>query len=284
MLNVFLLEGRIKYHEALQKKFNISDWLNLGKYILITVIVFNRRRPGEMERALIDDLEIIQKIDENSEIYEKLHSEERIYVDIYLRFIIRGKLARGVPVLIHKEVHASLKLFLSYRGQAGVLPSNPFIFGLPQAESENVVYRHLIATKLLQKFSEECGAQVPTALRGTILRKHVATFSMSMNLAIENCADLRKRTLPQIQLWIKNNLHQTSAQGKSWDSASIEIVQYIVGPSYPSTETIWNVTKNNPELADKTPRRIRSQIQNQKKLYQRSVLIQKKARGLNITL
>ncbi|KAG5872853.1 hypothetical protein JTB14_017534 [Gonioctena quinquepunctata] len=467
-LNLFLLRERVKHHEELEKKFSLYHWIQLGRFTLVTVLLFNRRRPGEMERALVSDLKIIQMIDKDAEIYGKLSDEERLYVNSYLRFVIRGKLARGVPVLLHMEVYESIKLLLKYRQQAGVLQENPFIFAMPQkrpTDDETIIYRHHIATNLIRKFSEECGAKNPSTLRATILRKHVATLTTSMNLdtddlhnfqnymghadkihrefyrqpiiekdilkvskvllmaqgrcsagvsvtqksssistpaattlslkahssnsiatnfcvnddvtsrtsvgenstiytdcriviamedddyipqesdcdddsnddedggkpcrkrrrlfdmdggvanikrrwstsekdavrkifasefesgkiptltqinkATVNCIELKKRTLPQIRLWIMNNMNKKPTARRSWDSPAKKTIiekfdRYITGPlqRYPSTSTILKTISTNASLMDKTPRRIRSQIQNQKRLFQKSSSLQ----------
>ncbi|CAG9818113.1 unnamed protein product [Phaedon cochleariae] len=93
-----------------------------------------------------------------------------------------GKLARGVPVLLHNSMHECIKLLIKFRNEAGV-ENNPYLFGLPQCRNDkNVIYRHLIATSLIRKYSDACGATNPKSLRATTLRKHVATTSMSLNL------------------------------------------------------------------------------------------------------
>ncbi|KAG5864807.1 hypothetical protein JTB14_008780 [Gonioctena quinquepunctata] len=114
-------------------------------------------------------------------LLSELTQEERQRVTQYVRFVVRGKQARGVPVLLHKSMNQCINMILKYRPEAGVPNDNPYIFGLPQTE-ESAAFRHLIATDLMRTFSCECGAKDPKSLRATNLKKHVATHSMTMNL------------------------------------------------------------------------------------------------------
>ncbi|KAG5862634.1 hypothetical protein JTB14_004502 [Gonioctena quinquepunctata] len=165
----------------------MDSWMNLGSYTLISIIVFNGGRPGELERSLLAYLEILTSINENTETFNKLSDSDRTYVKAYARFVIRGKLARGVPVLLHKSMHESINLLLKYRKEAGVAENNPYIFGLPQCRDDaKTVFRHMCSTSLIRKYSRKCGATNPKTLKGATLRKHVATKSRSLNLNNED--------------------------------------------------------------------------------------------------
>ncbi|XP_074035095.1 uncharacterized protein isoform X1 [Leptinotarsa decemlineata] len=85
-------------------------------------------------------------------------------------------------------MHECVKLLLKYRKEAGIDDKNPYIFALPHRSVSNgkVVYIHVSATSLMRQYSEECGATSSKSLRATILRKHVATKSMSLKLDNED--------------------------------------------------------------------------------------------------
>ena len=154
---------------------------------LISILVFNRRRPGELERAHIIDFANCQGIEEaDVEVFKKLSTESQLSAKRYVRFQIRGKLARGVPVLLHKDFEDYIRLIIDYRKQANVPDDNPYIFGLP---GENV-HKYLRASKLLREYSVECGAKNSFSLRATQLRKHVATQSVLLNLNEDEVHDL----------------------------------------------------------------------------------------------
>ncbi|KAG5865951.1 hypothetical protein JTB14_012181 [Gonioctena quinquepunctata] len=187
-LNTFLIKNRNEFYEKLSNNFNVKDWIELASYTLISILIFNRRRPGELERVLVSDLESITKLSDNSESYNRLSEAEKEYAKQYVRFVIRGKLARGVPVLLHVSMYNCIKILLRYREKTGINASNPYLFALPpsiksQDLQVGLVHRHLSATTLLRKYSKACGAKNHSLLRATTLRKHVATKSMTLNLS-----------------------------------------------------------------------------------------------------
>lgn len=59
----------------------------------MSVHVFNRRRAGEIERALIEDFQNLEKLNENmySDIYKSLSAQHKEIAQKYVRFCIRGK-------------------------------------------------------------------------------------------------------------------------------------------------------------------------------------------------
>lgn len=51
-------------------------------------------------------------------------------------------------------------------------------------------FKFLRACILLREFSEQCGAKLPSSLRGTKLRKHIATKCILLNLQNDEVTDL----------------------------------------------------------------------------------------------
>ncbi|KAJ8947494.1 hypothetical protein NQ314_008594 [Rhamnusium bicolor] len=61
-LNDYLLKNRNHYFDDLVKRdFSYKSWLELSKFTLLSVLVFNRKRPGELERAHVIDYKNMQK-------------------------------------------------------------------------------------------------------------------------------------------------------------------------------------------------------------------------------
>lgn len=104
----------------------------------------------------------------------------------YVRFVIRGKKARGVPVLLSTAMLESISLILKHRQDAGVPDTNPYVFGI----HGNFGNSHLNACKIMREFSERCMASNPDTLRGTQLRKHLATQSVFLALNDNEVGDL----------------------------------------------------------------------------------------------
>ncbi|XP_067208798.1 uncharacterized protein [Linepithema humile] len=190
ILYKYLEKKRIEAFTTLQQSFSYHSWLSLAEATLISVLVFNRRRSGEMERILIEDFQSYEKLHENvnTDIYTLLSKKNKKIAEKYIRFCIRGKLGRGVPVLLTKQLFESINLILKFRKEAEIPKTNPYVFALPGYNKKR--FRHLKACILLRKFAEECNASQSTTLRATELRKHVATYCIQLNLDEIDVSDL----------------------------------------------------------------------------------------------
>lgn len=182
-LHRYLLNERRKAFYELSQKFSATSWKTLCETTLTSVQLFNRRRAGEIERVLIDDFRAYHGIDQNtnSDLFNSLSSESKEIAKQYIRFEIRGKLNRNVPVLLNQELLKCIELILKYRKKAGVLDDNPYLFGIPS--NRKTTMKYLRACVLMRNFSESCGAANPERLRGTELRKHIATTCLTLNLS-----------------------------------------------------------------------------------------------------
>lgn len=184
-LRTFLDYRRKIYTKRLRERFEYQIWKELLGVILISLQFFNRRRAGEIERVEVGDFLSYEKLHEDDEMWSNLDVGEKNKTKNYVRFLIRGKLLRGVPVMVNKENLNALELLLKFRKEAGVSSDNKYLFGIPGNS-----YSHLSATKLMKEYSELCGAQKPKTLRGTQLRKHIATKCATMNLGKTELKDV----------------------------------------------------------------------------------------------
>ncbi|XP_071581740.1 uncharacterized protein [Temnothorax nylanderi] len=123
-----------------------------------------------------------------SDLYKSLSKEHKKIANKYIRFCIRGKLGRTVPVLLSNDLFESINLILKYRKESNVPEKNPYVFGLPGYNKQR--YKYLRACILMRKFSSECNAMQSNTLRGTVLRKHVATYCIQLNLNDMEVSDL----------------------------------------------------------------------------------------------
>lgn len=190
ILYKYLEKTRAEAFKMLQKSFSYHQWLCLAEATLSSIHVFNRRRAGEMERILIEDFNNNEKLNGNlyNDIYKSLSVENRKIAEKYLRFCIRGKLGHTVPVLLSYDLFQSITLILEFRKQAKVPEKNPYVFGLPGYNKGR--YKYLRACRLLRKFAEKCNATESSTLRGTVLRKQVATYCIQLNLSDIDISDL----------------------------------------------------------------------------------------------
>lgn len=186
----YLANKRKEMFRQLNSYFNKDTWRELAEITLVSIQLFNRRRAGEIERVLIDDFRCYQSIDENvdKDLYNSLSNESKQLAQKYVRFTITGKLYRTVPVLLHNDLVKCIELILAHRKNAGVNEKNPYVFGLPSIDK--VKFKYLRACKLMNKFSLQCGAEFPGRLRGTELRKQIATACVTMELSENEVSDV----------------------------------------------------------------------------------------------
>ncbi|KAK2579998.1 hypothetical protein KPH14_010763 [Odynerus spinipes] len=174
--------------QVLVNEFEYSAWKSLCEACLVQM--FNRRRSGEIERLLISDYNNRESVDEhvNPDLYANLSEKSREYARKYVRLTIRGKLGRTVPVLLDNILVQWIDTILKYRSDAGIKPNNEFVFGLPVCNK--LAKSYFRACPLIRKFSKECGATMPTTLRSTTLRKHIATYTTMLNIKENQISDL----------------------------------------------------------------------------------------------
>lgn len=110
---------------------------------------------------------------------QSLNQTSRKRSENYRHISLRGKRGRTVPAIIENKLKRLIQLLINYRDNAGVSKQNPYVFGLP---SKGSLSKHHNACELIRKFADACGAKYPERLRGTMLRKHLATTSSLWNL------------------------------------------------------------------------------------------------------
>lgn len=170
----------------LTKQYSYATWLLLAKLTLMSVLVFNRKRVGETGNILVSEFkqrEIIADHIDNSLLPESTKEM------IKSRMIIRGKLDVDVPVLLKHNYDACISLLLRYRNDAAVPDKNEFLFGLP-SKTEKI--RAIDACACFREYSKSCGAENPTSLRGTNLRKQFASMCATIDLSDNDITNVAK--------------------------------------------------------------------------------------------
>lgn len=187
-LRSYLLKVQKESYNNLKNHFSLSSWISLGEATLTSIQLFNRRRPGETERILISDFKNYEKIIENIETFNGLSKEKKELAQKYVRFCIRGKLGRTVPIILDELNLECAETFLQLRKKAKVHAKNPYLFGIPG--HDKIIDKHLNAYRVMLRFAKESGTEFPYTLRGTILRKHIATMGITLNLTDNQITDL----------------------------------------------------------------------------------------------
>lgn len=181
---------RCEAYNLLKEKFSYNIWQTLGECTLISMQIYNRKRAGEIQRILLEDFYTYEGLNEQNDpdLFKTLSDSAKEIARKYVRFQIRGKLGRPVPVLIQCDVLDCIKLFIQCRNQANVHPKNPYVFGISGFTKQR--FKYLRACDQMRKFAYECGAEHPERLRGTLLRKHIATNCHKLKLTEYEVSEL----------------------------------------------------------------------------------------------
>ncbi|XP_027146576.1 uncharacterized protein LOC109142298 isoform X5 [Larimichthys crocea] len=167
---------RPKYRSILKTSPNKRNWLSLAKLTLCEVIVFNRRREGEVSKMSLNDFMLRNTFASNPDLDLALTDVEKKLCKYFERVEIKGKRDKKVPVLLSPDMVSSIQMLVSYRRQCDVPDENVYLFGRPEAES------HLRGSDAIRAIACECGAKDPQTLTSTRLRKQMATMSQVLNL------------------------------------------------------------------------------------------------------
>nr|XP_055048600.1 uncharacterized protein LOC129433905 isoform X1 [Misgurnus anguillicaudatus] len=182
VLHAHLEKKRDKFLNKLKNCPSADSYAALAKVTLSQVILFNRRREGEVSRMLLSAFQSRDSSELHEDIAICLSEFERKLCKHFTRVEIRGKRGRKVPVLLKPSLVSAMKLLVETREACGVPNENPFMFARSGAMS---AYR---GGECISKAARECGIKNPEALSSTRLRKHIATMSKILNLD-ENEAD-----------------------------------------------------------------------------------------------
>ncbi|KAM4592751.1 uncharacterized protein PAE49_003226 isoform 2-T2 [Odontesthes bonariensis] len=177
------LQDHLKCLEEVHKN-NLIDqpsqksWSALSQVTLAQLILFNRRREGEVSRMELNTYLQRNKHSMHDEVLESLSPFEKKLCENLIRVEVRGKRGRRVPVLFQTSIKESVELLIKTREEVGISPTNPYIFARPFYGSQESIRGY----DCLKRFSESCGAKHPGNLTSTKLRRHVATVSQLLNL------------------------------------------------------------------------------------------------------
>jgi hypothetical protein len=89
---------------------------------------------------------------------------------------------------LHTFLISYIDVLFKYRSKAGVSLKNKYVFAVPRANSTKKGY--VRACSIMRKFANDCGASIPTSLRGTMLWKHIATYTAMLRVEENQVSDL----------------------------------------------------------------------------------------------
>lgn len=156
-----------KYCMLLEESFNADAWKNLNELVLIYLMAFNRKRPGDVERMEIAEYNKLCVLE--GEYTEKLDVADKMLADNFGRCITRGKLNQAASLLISRFHMKVIKLLLQHRKNANIL-NNEYLFADPKPGR----YPYLKAGPILNQFIKKHGMN-SSSLTATKLRYHLAS-------------------------------------------------------------------------------------------------------------
>jgi len=155
-----------------------SAWLNLAEATLAQLVMFNRRRSGEVSKMKLSTYSDATSLSQHTDtdVHQNLSPMEQKMCAMLSRVEIPGKRGTTVPVLLTRKFKESVDCMIANRSRCNILPNNEYVFARPSSMS------HIRGSDVLRTYAAACGAEAPDTLRSTKLRKHVATISQVINL------------------------------------------------------------------------------------------------------
>lgn len=157
---------RRKSFNNLREGFNNKDFMILSQSTLISILIFNRKRPGDFLTLLVTTYtKTLSKITPktNPDLYKKMTKTSKTVAQKYLRILNRGKEKNKiVRILLNEQMKECIDILLPFRKGTGILDSNPYIFALPGIQEPQLIE----AGPLLTRYAEQCNAEIHKLLRG----------------------------------------------------------------------------------------------------------------------
>ncbi|XP_037837861.1 uncharacterized protein LOC112451075 [Kryptolebias marmoratus] len=174
-MHQYLDTKRVECQRNLKEEAVKKNWAELAKITLCEVIIFNRRREGEVSKMALNAFTLRDTSVTHPDVELALSELEKKLCKHFQRIEIKGKRGQKVPVLLTPDMVSSMELLVQNRRNCDVLDENPYIFGRPQT------LNHFRGSDIIREMAQSCGAKQPGALSSTKLRKHMATMSKVLN-------------------------------------------------------------------------------------------------------
>jgi hypothetical protein len=173
-----------------------GTWLRLGRFLLVRLVMFNRKRVGELSSFEITEFHARTKGNLREDVAAGLTATERHFANIMSRCETVGKKNRNVPMLMTEDMVKALLILIDTRESIGGItdPTNQFVFANKYAYST----KHINGYDSFRAISKACGAKEYWLIRSTKLRQHIAVCSQILDLGqheLEQLATFMGHTL-----------------------------------------------------------------------------------------
>lgn len=166
--------------DSILKKENINDYRELAEICLVQLILFNRKRSGEVERIKVAQIKsMYESAEVDDEVKKSLSKFEVALLKTHKRIEIRGKRGRKVPILLTNEMVNAIEKLMKMREELGIKSDYLFI-----GKGCLLPFR---GHDCMRKLANQCRPDLlNTLMRSTNLRKQLATMSQILNLSLRD--------------------------------------------------------------------------------------------------
>ncbi|KAF5298979.1 hypothetical protein FQR65_LT19551 [Abscondita terminalis] len=232
---------------------NVRGYRNLMEGIFCSLMIFNKRRVGELQRmTLLSFLKNCDKIP-STEFQKALTNSEKILYQSLKRIVIRGKRGRGVPVLFDKKTVESVEYLICIRKKFD-LADNEFLFGIPG--TKNPITGYQVMRKHAQLSIGD--KQRALLLMSTKLRKQLATISQILNMEkneLEQLATFMGHTEKTHSQFYRlpDDIYQTAKVSKLLLLSKEGAIERFKGKSLEEIDIDFSVEESENEEGDEIP-------------------------------
>lgn len=176
-------------YDNLNKKFDVvSNYKQLCECTLALVLVFNRKRIGEIQFLDIETYQRSNSIKNQEESLSSLTELEKSLCSVLKRVVVFGKGSKPVPILFTQKMQDYMASLIKTRKNTNVVPhSNKYVFANPGS-----IDRWMSGSAVLRKLAKNCGAKNPELLTSTRFRKQIATILQLMNFRDDEMEQIAK--------------------------------------------------------------------------------------------
>lgn len=127
-----------------------ENWKQLCEATLTNIILFNRRREGEVSKMELKFFESRKKSSPIDEVKQHLTVNEMSMFSPFTRIELPGKPRQGVAIQLTPQTEEALELLCTKKEEFGVKEDNIYLFARPFHDT------YLYGSDCLHKYSIEC--------------------------------------------------------------------------------------------------------------------------------
>ena len=130
------IEQNKESKNTLMKAPNRQDYALLSQSIMASIVMFNRRRSGDVYKIKYKDMDKAKK-QSNQEIMLGLSKWTKKLCSSLKRVEVGGKSRANpvVPILMTKSMNTNVEFLISQWGANGVKDDNPYLFAIPLCDT-----------------------------------------------------------------------------------------------------------------------------------------------------